>query len=956
MSSLTKKFTRDSLKRASGGGGSIANESEDLSARARSKSMQNPNVSYRQQRRYRSLSKGLTSAHHSLGVENRKATRQIRELKVPSLSHPNEEYGQAYNEAELLTQMSSLTEPTWAPSDLGRPDLTSTYHGQSQLIQRSRTGNYNNIRRQTRFQYCNPDEHQNRATFTISTAKDRKQMNDFVPEKRDDNEGNENMTKNDTNHGDSNHGHHDRTSVGTEGIEVHRVDRDEAPEENDESTVANVDHLHREPHLSAELRDGISCDGDSPSFSRTKSVWSRSKSRSRREGDTSSASRTRGRSGRPSSDRKISRRSSSSIVSIRSAHSARTKSTTPSKASSISISSSESIISRKATTARHIVANRKTDNNEKIKCLSGIRSSSVPPTMTDSKRKQRTTSVPPTQRKKETRRSKNQKTKNGTNYNKAVAISMNGSHLNDEFTDAILDTSATVEDTTALPSQAKLQSHTIFTPSPEVSPSDCPPTPSSAAQAARMSLRPALRRSHSNRSVSSVQSESILSIASNNQKATASGRVIEQARRSPSRTPISPTKKKYASRTHKLAQDTQAKRIHEQKQQKRQERELQKKRRQQKAEEKERRKKARAAALAVTASHEEPHQTTSKTLLQDFFVFHVFLLLSIPRRLLLFFWSRTFSKNWSARHKSVLVTGANAPLASETARQFAAGGANLILVSHSSGSSEDDMELLVEECQELGSSKVRSYSADLSNAVSAELVLREAAKEFEDTFDVVILNGENESHGCLFEEIADANQIGKMVKDNTIGCIIALHYAMKYIPKTPESRIVVLSSTSGLVASPYKSVYGATQHALKGFCDSVRMELNDNYTERRSPKLCFASFPELIGHYICHGNASAHVSRMGADNPPMKTHSWAAIPMQQAVYGLLEAIALGEREFGSPRHVQVWRCLQAIAPSWADFSVFRHTMKTQYRPAEVDENLQKKKARKGDRASVSNKT
>eukprot|EP00536_Pseudo-nitzschia_multiseries_P007274 jgi/Psemu1/304744/fgenesh1_kg.168_\ len=177
---------------------------------------------------------------------------------------------------------------------------------------------------------------------------------------------------------------------------------------------------------------------------------------------------------------------------------------------------------------------------------------------------------------------------------------------------------------------------------------------------------------------------------------------------------------------------------------------------------------------------------------------------------------------------------------------------------------------------------------------------------------------------------------------------------MKYIPKTSESRIVILSSTSGLVASPYKSVYGATQHALKGFCDSIRIELNNNYTKGGSPKLCYASFPELAGQYIQHANADTHMSRMGADKPPMKTRSWAAIPMQRAVHGLMEAITLGEREFGSPRYVQAWRCFQAIAPAWADFSVFRHIQKTQYRPLEVGENSKKRKGRKGDVASVSN--
>ena len=440
-----------------------------------------------------------------------------------------------------------------------------------------------------------------------------------------------------------------------------------------------------------------------------------------------------------------------------------------------------------------------------------------------------------------------------------------------------------------------------------------------------------------------------MSTASRRQGAASAEKVLQQS---------SPSKTGYTSRAHKLAQDSRAKKIHEQRQQKRHEQEVEQQRLQQQAEEKQRRKEARAAAAAIVADGEEPQHTTVTTLLYDFLVFHLLLLFALPRYAVSSLWSRTFSKKWTARRKTVLVTGASSALGSETARQFATEGANLVLVSHSSTSSEEDLGWLVEECHELGSAKVRSYSADLSNAVSAELTFRQAAKDFNDTFDVVILNGENKSHGCLFEEILDVHHIEKMVKENTLGCILALHYSLKHVPKTSDSRIVILSSTAGMVASPYRSVYGATQHALKGFCDSVRMELNDTYTTGRAPKVCLASFPELVGQYIHYrDNADPRMSRMGADNAPMKTRSWAGIPLQQAVHDLLGAITSGERDFGAPQYVNAWRCFQVLAPGWADFSVFRHIRKTQYRPVEADQDSSKgRKGGKGDGASVSNKT
>eukprot|EP00532_Pseudo-nitzschia_australis_P020548 CAMPEP_0168307870 /NCGR_PEP_ID=MMETSP0142_2-20121227/59788_1 /TAXON_ID=44445 /ORGANISM="Pseudo-nitzschia australis, Strain 10249 10 AB" /LENGTH=905 /DNA_ID=CAMNT_0008260107 /DNA_START=109 /DNA_END=2823 /DNA_ORIENTATION=- len=905
MSLLTKKFTRGSLKRASGGGTSLTNESGDPSkaelnqlemSRARNKSMQNQNV-LNKQRRHRSLSRDPSSRYHSV-------TGAVR--KAPNFSHPNDDCSQAYNEAELLTQMSSLTEPTWAPSDLGRSDINSTHHRQNQPIQRSRTGNYNNGRRQSRSQYYNPRGHQHRATITISTGKDRKERKVLLLDSRNENEENNGPKHNESSHGardhsDGNYGYHERASVRTEGIEVHRIERDESREDR-EDTTTNVDHLPTLQTRDSDLRDDIPHNNDSLSTPRIGPISSRARSRTRREGDGNSVSRTRGRSGRSSSDCKSLNRSSS-LSSRRSTQSARTGLTAPtiSKVSTMTTSSSASIFSRKSTTENPRTTSETTISSTKN------RSSSVPKTMSDSKRKQRTLSVPPlAQKSKEMQRSGNDAIKNSGQNDKIVSAKQTSSEFNNEFFDSILDTCSTMEDATTFSSQSQLRSHAISSRSPGVSPLDSPPTPSSAIEAARISLRPRLRRSSSNRSVSSAQSESMLSSASSRQRETSFGRIIQEPLRPPSVTPTSPTLTRYASRTHKLAQDAHAKRIHKQKQQKRQEEERVEKQRQKKVEEKLRRKEARAASLAILSDGEEPQHTTINTLLYDFLIFHLLLLLSFPRYLLSFLWSQTFSKKWSARRKTVLVTGASSPLASETARQFAAAGANIILVSHSAISSADDLDWLVEECQELGCSKVQSYSADLSNSVSAELTLRQAAKDFNDTFDVVILNGENKSHGCLFEEIVDVHQIDKMVKENTTGCMMTLHFALKHIPKTSDSRIVILSSTSGLVASPYKSVYGATQHALKGFCDSIRMELNNNYTERRAPKICYASFPDLVGQYIHHPDADSHMLRMGAGNPPMKTRSWAAIPLQQAVHDLLEAVSSGQRDFGSPRHVQAW--------------------------------------------------
>jgi len=975
MPLLTKKFTRDSLKRANGGGAGIPNESEDSSqaemVRARIKSMRSRNALNQQQRRHRSLSRGPSSPYRSFGLENVKAKMDPGGPKIPNPSHPNDEYSQAYNEAELITQMSSLTEPTWAASVVGGADINPSHHRQNHQNQRNRTGTYNNFRHQTRFQHKNARVHQSRATITVSTANDHKQTKVLLLDSIG--KGKVNARPSKTN---SNHGHHERTSVGTEGIEVHHMDRDEGREdEGDDKTIAMNTGRFSKDTACSEMRDDVPGDDVALSTHKIRHSSSRRRSKTRREGVENSTSRTRGRSGRPSSNRKSKKRSSS-VSSQRSKQSARTASTkaTVSKYSSSSASLSTSVPLRKSKTEPPTATRRRRTTRGEKKSSTIIRSSSVPPSTSHSKRNQRTLSVPPQIfNTKETQKVKSDSTSNGKDSDDVVTTRINQCDKTDEHKqnlktnsesnnsnarDAILDTASTMAETVSF--QLKSQSTACFATryrNPRLSAVvDLPSTPSSAVQAARVSLRTRLRRSNSNQSDSSAQSESIVSTNSNQVNWTE--KALQKPQKLPSVTPASPSKAVYTSRTHKLAQDVLAKKIHEQRKERRHELEMEQERQQQEEGKKLLRKELRVAVSAIEIVGEEPCHTTATTLLFDFIVFHLLILFALPQRAILYLWSRTFSNKWSPRHKNVLVMGANSTLGSETARQFATDGANLILVSHSTTSSENDTNWLVEECHELGSGKIRCYSADLSNAVSTELTLRQAAKAFDNTFDVVILNGENKSHGCLFEEIVDVHQIEKMVTENTLGCIMSLHYLLKYVPKTCDSRIVILSSISGMVASPYRSVYGATQHALKGFSDSIRMELNDTYTERRAPKICFASFPELVGQNIHHrDNLDSRMSWMGADVAPMKTHSWAGIPLQQAVHNLLGAITSGERDFGAPRYVNAWRFVQVIAPGLVDFSIFRHFRKTQYRPVEDDTHASiGRKGGKGDVASISNKT
>ena len=276
---------------------------------------------------------------------------------------------------------------------------------------------------------------------------------------------------------------------------------------------------------------------------------------------------------------------------------------------------------------------------------------------------------------------------------------------------------------------------------------------------------------------------------------------------------------------------------------------------------------------------------------------------------------------WTARGKNILITGASSGIGAELARQYAAQGARLALMART----DKDLIRVKEECGELGSAKTLHYAADLSNPVSIKLAMRQAMKDFSH-FDIVILNA-GRNQGCYFEEIKDVSQIENMIKLNINGAITCLHYALPNIPKTHDSRIVVMSNTAGMVAAPYQSVYSATKHALTGFTNSLRMELHSTYGNKNSPKVCLVTLSETSG---TRGNTNR--MDMGAALPPARWYSWAGQPLSQTVYHLTRSVAAGKRDHGPTARIMLWRSLYASCPGWVDQWMMKQVDQTHYRP------------------------
>jgi hypothetical protein len=107
------------------------------------------------------------------------------------------------------------------------------------------------------------------------------------------------------------------------------------------------------------------------------------------------------------------------------------------------------------------------------------------------------------------------------------------------------------------------------------------------------------------------------------------------------------------------------------------------------------------------------------------------------------------------------------------------------------------------------------------------------------------------------------------------------------------------------------------------------MEMNQTYNPKKSPKVMLAALPEMAG--TSHRD---EVLQMGATIPSAKPFTWAGIPMQSTVHEMLASIAYGQREFGCPGQVKLWRSLSMVMPSVVDNWIVDKYEQSFYRPLE----------------------
>jgi short-subunit dehydrogenase len=248
----------------------------------------------------------------------------------------------------------------------------------------------------------------------------------------------------------------------------------------------------------------------------------------------------------------------------------------------------------------------------------------------------------------------------------------------------------------------------------------------------------------------------------------------------------------------------------------------------------------------------------------------------------------------------VVITGASKGIGAELARRLAAKGAKLVLAARN----ETELEAVAGECRKLGASVV-CVRADVAVERDCQAIVSGAIVAF-GRLDTLV-NNAGATMWARFEDVDDMSILAGLMQVNYMGAVYCTKHALPHL-KESRGRIVGIASLTGLVGVPTRSGYAAAKHAMRGFFDSLRIELAD------SGVTVTMVYPGFVATGI-------RVNASGPDGKPAlvdPVKEGDVMGLAECVTRIVKAIERREREVVMTARGKIGLWLKLIAPSLID--------------------------------------
>lgn len=248
----------------------------------------------------------------------------------------------------------------------------------------------------------------------------------------------------------------------------------------------------------------------------------------------------------------------------------------------------------------------------------------------------------------------------------------------------------------------------------------------------------------------------------------------------------------------------------------------------------------------------------------------------------------------------VIVTGASHGIGRALALQLADQGARLALAARSS----DRLEALAEEIRGRGGQAL-AVPTDVADPSACRALVEGTLQAF-GQIDMLV-NDAGQTMWARFDQVQDLGIFEQVMRVNYLGSLYCTYYALPEL-KRSRGRIVGVCSLAGKTGIPERSGYAASKHAMTGFFDTLRIELEGSGV----------SVTMIYPAFVATGSQERG---FGADGKPLGSNplqSDKVMTADRCAAIILRAAARRQREEILSLRGKLGLWLKLAAPAWVD--------------------------------------
>lgn len=172
--------------------------------------------------------------------------------------------------------------------------------------------------------------------------------------------------------------------------------------------------------------------------------------------------------------------------------------------------------------------------------------------------------------------------------------------------------------------------------------------------------------------------------------------------------------------------------------------------------------------------------------------------------------------------QTVVITGATSGIGRETARYFAEHGASVVVAARSA----EVLNEVVRECEDEGA-RALAVVTDVARWEDVERLAHKAA-EWNGRIDTWI----NNAAVNIWSSVEDLSvqEIERVIQVDLLGMIYGMKAVLPIMKGQHEGTIINVTSVEAERSLPLQAAYTAAKHGVKGFSDSLRMEMEHEHT------------------------------------------------------------------------------------------------------------------------------